>query len=1534
MRALQLFFIVFLSFFSAASFALGCYNLFPDAKNSLNSDFIKPTFEYYSSDNHVKVESWYATLFDYQHYGTITVYDNRNLFFRSANGRYHINKLETKDHVNLKFSAGDYFIGELILGEGTQLEVRGEGTVRIYVRDNLLAKKKVIINENNNNLLIIGYKDVNLEKQVHFNGFLYGQTKIQAHNSVKIEGAAVTASFEPTNIKVTPNAQFVNGFDFVNMCGSVPVLAPDVVNLIDYTDDQARIIYMRGSNHNYRPYNDDLDASPIGDWKPQGALYSDADVDTLISTQTNVEAVASWRNGNGNGNSGYGILLIDAQRPITVIQGAAVNTFSKKAQATHIEIFANESSQQPNYNGAGWTQVLTKSAINQNELSNDSIAMTLYDFTTELTAQWWKVHVYNDKSGPSQRHEYIDLRVIKLFGKETKLDSFGINRINSIGQANVCVAEGISFTALDGAGNTYEDYIGTMALTTGHGGVWVVKQGQGVITYGSVNDGTASYQFSAQDHGQVVLELVRPSASNLTVTAQDGVVTTSTDIISFSSETTDEWRLESGGFTLSATGVSKRTAYQKVLFRQSYPVPPVVLLNATDEGDNPATVRIKNVTTAGFEVTQVTPPSLGGAHPQMHMTYIAIEPGSHQFPDGTKLEACVQATNIYKDKFDDSPDISVNFNHEFSRLPAVIAKLQTLANQPNESAYAVGNPWITAGADSVGMTSVDLYLDRSEVNSGSINSAEIIGYLAIDANVTGSFKDNNNVNIDFESLLTNAVVTGWGDGTGEVKQPTQRTYSDVPLWAGTKNSHRGSDGGWVRRFRNTSDGIYTATKGIYMAIDEDAYSDGERTHPSAERVGALIFRRAFDAIISDEEPILVDHYRIDYNSPGLTCQASPVTIKACVDGSCNPLFDQAVSGSLIPSGGWVSSNNINFTGSATYKLASAVPVPIELGLSGMSVLAGYKCYNNGVLDNSCNIEFSDTGFIINNVSAIDGDITTQLAGKSSDIGFNAQTIKIQAVKTDDVTGACGNLFVNGGDVDVELKYECISPNSCTDNALKLIDTNNTFELTDSFVGHQVRFGSDSSATIALTYPDVGKLNFSVQKNISLGNGQSKLLAAQSNDFVVRPFGLKLDLSQDPNKDNAIATDHNGSVFKKAGHDFNVTATAVQWVSGEDVAPVDGKPDNLLSLNDNPVAGNFTDEMLLLSHRLLSPSGGAAGVLSTGAEPFTKSIAQATRSWNEVGILGLDAAIVGGNYQGTGDVKGMLDNIGRFVPDYFELGSHDIIAACSNNYSYLGQPFSANFKVTAHNLAGDITANYQGTHAKASLTLVAENENDGQSLFSRLSAVPMQSWSSGMYTQPAFDLSLARLATPDILASTNLGLLVTDGETDVDIALQTLDLNVFSTGDCASDNSCDAKQLNSDAITLYYGRLRLKNTFGSELNDLRMPLEVQYYDGTKFSLNNMEQCVSFNARDASLDPATFGTLEPADLADQLVSVVNGEQGILLPAAQALGSVGLQLPVPLWMQFDWDANGSQDNPQAHSTFGRYRGNDRIIFWQEVR
>lgn len=148
-----------------------------------------------------------------------------------------------------------------------------------------------------------------------------------------------------------------------------------------------------------------------------------------------------------------------------------------------------------------------------------------------------------------------------------------------------------------------------------------------------------------------------------------------------------------------------------------------------------------------------------------------------------------------------------------------------------------------------------------------------------------------------------------------------------------------------------------------------------------------------------------------------------------------------------------------------------------------------------------------------------------------------------------------------------------------------------------------------------------------------------------------------------------------------------------------------------------------------------------GLTKDSGEDFSvNSVATNSYTYSEVGIIGLDVSLHGGNYLSSGEtVSGKINNIGRFIPAKFKVIANSITRACSSgDFTYFSQPFLASYTLQAQNSAGTKTKNYQGDFVKESIEYWLENEavapnyKSGTNLASRLSAIrPVVSdWGQG------------------------------------------------------------------------------------------------------------------------------------------------------------------------------------------------------------
>ncbi|MFT7315085.1 MAG: hypothetical protein ACI9J5_003241 [Paraglaciecola sp.] len=304
------------------------------------------------------------------------------------------------------------------------------------------------------------------------------------------------------------------------------------------------------------------------------------------------------------------------------------------------------------------------------------------------------------------------------------------------------------------------------------------------------------------------------------------------------------WKMEAGKLVLSAT--SSLTQLQSHSFTQTYDTPPIVIALPTTTGSNASALRISNVTVSGFRLSPVEPFSEDGPHAAMTVSYIAIEAGTHAFPNGEVIEAGTLTTDESQYNGNPSADKgwgTLNYSQNFSS-PVVFAAIQTINNETGGIPRLPSHPWLTAAINNITNTQADIALERSEVYDSiagsnykfdALNSSESVGYVVMDSGVMGNFRARGNLLIDFESIYSTGSIVGWSDGCDSVN--FSGSYSATPIAIATKSTHNEVDGGWLRE-------CSTNTSRVQLTIDEDTSQDGERNHIS-EDTSILLFSQTF-----------------------------------------------------------------------------------------------------------------------------------------------------------------------------------------------------------------------------------------------------------------------------------------------------------------------------------------------------------------------------------------------------------------------------------------------------------------------------------------------------------------------------------------------------------------------------------------------------------------------------------------------------------------------------------------------------------------
>ncbi|WP_327786388.1 DUF6701 domain-containing protein [Aeromonas caviae] len=724
----------------------------------------------------------------------------------------------------------------------------------------------------------------------------------------------------------------------------------------------------------------------------------------------------------------------------------------------------------------------------------------------------------------------------------------------------------------------------------------------------------------------------------------------------------------------------------------------------------------------------------------------------------------------------------------------------------------------------------------------------------------------------------------------------------------------------------------------------------------------------------------IDHFEFDHSGNALTCNPETLTIRACANASCSLLVTGQVSATLTPlksgSNGWVASSQVAYGGNAatvtfsggttTLQLRNNLATAMTVGVSGSTPatrpLSTTLCRaGSGALSAAaCTLSFADSGFVF--------DVLDTYANRPQDV-------VISAVKKDDATKQCVPGFA-GVSKPVSFWGAYITPDANAFGSKVAIDGNpvstyaaNVASPTGTVIN--VNFDSQGKATLKnVRYPDAGQIRLNARHD---GSGDTAgLVMTGSDTFISRPVGLCIT----PTQGACAAGNSSCPLFKRTGEAFPLTVAAMAWQADIDTDFCSG----------NLPTPNFTLANIALGSQLVAPSPGVEAVVGTVSydhsnQQGSSNLNPLTQTVNEVGVFRMTATPPASGYFGYTIPPASSVPVGRFVPWDFNLVSGTVTPACGG-FSYMSQPFDVQTTVQARNKEGSVTKNYRDAFARGALTLVVANNQDGVDRSNRLDPL-VTSWSAGVadFTGQSRFMRLRELtpglsAPEEPLRRLQFGLRVADGETPETSFLADRDMNPAVTGTCQSGVNCTAKRLDvpqgtDDTMLAYYGRLLASTRQGVASAPLALPLQVQYFEGGRWKVNQADVCTQLSLANEGFDPAT--SLDPT----RKISFNNGSyeatgqvpgatpqqsfrstltlSGLAAPASVATANKGeilfhfsAPVPVPnkafgipykvelskqpsrpLWLADPATA----DHLLGEAIFGRDRGNDRIIYRREV-
>ncbi|MCS0392018.1 MSHA biogenesis protein MshQ [Vibrio diabolicus] len=687
----------------------------------------------------------------------------------------------------------------------------------------------------------------------------------------------------------------------------------------------------------------------------------------------------------------------------------------------------------------------------------------------------------------------------------------------------------------------------------------------------------------------------------------------------------------------------------------------------------------------------------------------------------------------------------------------------------------------------------------------------------------------------------------------------------------------------------------------------------------------------------------IHHFEFDYAGTGSICQASEVTLRACMDESCSKTYPSSilnanpgavvdpVTVSLLPQSdslvAWEGGDHVTFSDSVSLKLQAFQSGSAKLGIASSSVpqfgFDGAKCRIAGgpLSEQNCNILF--------NSAALGVTVPDKVAGKPF---FNNDGDALYSNQSSPYLEFCSLPSQQGGNGenrDVQLSIERIEP---TSNAVS-VPAYVSFKKRDGKFSDEVSvgttdvdiadvyFNNQGKAYFNLRYPEAGKVALKARiKDESDSLGQ--------NSFV--SFPAYLTLSTDGGQCSSGSCSQG---FVAAGEPFNMFVTAHQF--------------------GGALAKNYQQEGLSVAHKVTYPTAGALSTGVLGKDVYnhdtpTNAKDSIEQSVSEVGAFEFTVtppeAYLGSKAFVIEPAKGV---IGRFYPKYFKVypdESVDWDYPNAQSFAYMNQPFGVSkFYVEALNAGKGALTNY--TYFDDSL-LAKFNLYENGAYTSRFSSVKTYSgtWkeSSGKSLADSRSVGIYTGSSSDgLFVAKGNGAHYPDGP--FNLFEQGKDTLISITGSSASKDPVTV--IESDSVLapqpdIRFGRVDLDDVGGNQGTTLHVPLRVEYWNGSRFIANpndNQTDVKGVTAAERHIWP-TGTDADPKAVTLGAGGEVSSGSSRSVTATQAepyrqQTRVWLDLDdsengLP-WLKYDWDNDGSEENPSSVVTFGIHRGNDRVIY-----
>lgn len=338
--------------------------------------------------------------------------------------------------------------------------------------------------------------------------------------------------------------------------------------------------------------------------------------------------------------------------------------------------------------------------------------------------------------------------------------------------------------------------------------------------YLNYESGDSSFEMRAGSHadGQVVTLVVKEGSGTITFAADSVQHAWTSDLVLGAGDSLRivydaalaQWSVDDGEPVVGEAGLlsfsqSGPSQWHPVAFQhQSYSDPIVVAGPPSHNGPRPTTVRIRNVTAAGFEIQLDEWDYLDGSHDQEDLAYLAIEAGTHTLEDGRVVQAGT-AVSI------GGTPATVAYPTSFSTAPVVVTQAVTAAGQ---AAVAVRQQAVTT-------SSFETFLQEQE-SSTSSPTPETLGWVAIAPGSGSTGGASYEVGRTADAVKQNWYAISFGT-----------VFAAAPAFVAAMQTADGSDTATLRR-------QLLSSSGVEVFVEEEQSGDSETNH-TTEVVGYLAF---------------------------------------------------------------------------------------------------------------------------------------------------------------------------------------------------------------------------------------------------------------------------------------------------------------------------------------------------------------------------------------------------------------------------------------------------------------------------------------------------------------------------------------------------------------------------------------------------------------------------------------------------------------------------------------------------------------------